>query len=165
MFFPQILVWFSTPDTVVVSRLLQRWPTLDELQRASSRDVGSFLRGNRIEESRIATLQELIGQAITAIKDKAVVESSVLIVARIVRQLEALRQAIAEHDKRIAELAESHPDYGIFSSLPGAGSAMRPRLIAALGAQRDRYPTASAIQCYAGIAPVTESGDKQKWVH
>jgi len=165
MFFPQILVWFSTPDTVVVSRLLQRWPTLDELQRASSRDVGSFLRENRIEESRIATLQELIGQAIAAIKDKAVVESSVLIVARIVRQLEALRQAIAEHDKRIAELAESHPDYGIFSSLPGAGSAMTPRLIAAFGTQRDRYPTASAIQCYAGIAPVTESSGKQKWVH
>jgi hypothetical protein len=60
-------------------------------------------------------LQELVKKAIVAVKDKAVVESSVLIVARIVRQLEALRQAIAEHDKKIAELAESHPDYSIFS--------------------------------------------------
>jgi hypothetical protein len=38
-------------------------------------------------------------------------------------------------------------------------------LIAAFGTQRDRYATASAIQCYAGIAPVTESSGKQKWVH
>jgi transposase len=89
----------------------------------------------------------------------------VLIVRRLVRQIEVLRESIAEQDKRIAEVAEAHPDYGIFSSLPGAGPAMAPRLIAAFGTQRERYPTASAIQCYAGIAPVTESSGKQKWVH
>ena len=66
-----------------------------------------------------------------------------LIVRRIVRQLETLREAIAEHDKKIAALAKSHPDFGIFSSLPGAGPAMAPRLIAAFGTQRDRYATAS----------------------
>jgi hypothetical protein len=64
--------------------------------------------------------------------------------------LEILRESITEHDKTIAELAQSHPDYGIFSSLPGAGPAMTPRLIAAFGTQRDRYATASALQCYAG---------------
>lgn len=31
--------------------------------------------------------------------------------------------------------------------------------------QRDRYATASALQCYAGTAPVTESSGKQKWGH
>jgi hypothetical protein len=123
---------------VVVGRLLQKWPTLDELQRASIKEVAGFLREHRIDDSRIVTLQQLIGKAIAAVKDKAVLESSVLIVARIVRQLEVLRQAIAEHDKRIAGLAASHPDYGIFSSLPGAGPAMVPRLIAAFGTQRDR---------------------------
>src|SRR6202011_816596 len=80
MFFPQILAWFSTPDTVVVSRLLQRWRTLDELQRAPSHDVESFLRENHIEKSRITALQELVKKAIAAVKDKAVLESSVLIV-------------------------------------------------------------------------------------
>ena len=88
-----------------------------------------------------------------------------LIVRRIVRQLEILHEAIAEHYKAIADLARSHPDYGIFSSLPGAGPAMVPRLIVAFGTQRDRYATAAALQCYAGIAPVTESSGKQKWVH
>ena len=165
VFFPQILAWFSTPDTVVVGCLLQKWPTLDKLQQAPVKEVADFLREHRIEDSRIVTLQELIAKAVAAVKDKAVVESSVLVVARIVRQLEVLRQAIAEHDKKIAGLAESHPDYGIFSSLPCAGPAMAPRLIAAFGTQRERYATASAIQCYAGIAPVTESSGKQKWVH
>lgn len=165
MFFPQVLDWFSTPDTVVVARLLLRWPTLEELQRAPEGDIAGFLSEHRIPDSRIDTLQQLIGQAVSAVNDGAVLESSVLIVRRIVRQLETLREAIAEHDKKIAGLAKSHPDYGIFSSLPGAGPAMAPRLIAAFGTQRDRYATASAIQCYAGIAPVTESSGKQKWVH
>lgn len=165
VFFPQVLEWFSTPDTVVVGRLLDRWPTLEDLQRTAAVEREQFLREHRIKDTRITSLQQLITEAIPAIKDKAVLDSSVLIVRRIVRQLEALREAIAEHDKRIAELAQSHPDYSIFSSLPGAGPAMAPRLIAAFGTQRDRYATASAMQCYAGIAPVTESSGKQKWVH
>jgi transposase len=165
MFFPQVLDWFSTVDTVVVGQLLQKWPTLEDLQRAPARAVADFLRKNRIPDARIAVLRKLIGQAVPAVKDTAVLESSVLIVRRIVGQLDALRASIVEHDKKIADLAESHPDYGIFSSLPGAGPAMAPRLIAAFGTQRDRYATAAAIQCYAGIAPVTESSGKQKWVH
>ncbi|MBV9036659.1 MAG: IS110 family transposase [Acidobacteriaceae bacterium] len=165
MFFPQVLDWFSTIDTIVVGQLLQKWPTLDKLQRASVTKVAAFLREHRIPESRITALQQLIQQSVVAIRDTAVLESSVLTVRRMIRQIEALRASIAEHDKRIAELAETHPDYGIFSSLPGAGPTMIPRLIAALGTQRERYATASAIQCYAGIAPVTETSGKQKWVH
>jgi hypothetical protein len=165
MFFPQVLDWFSTVDTVVVGQLLQEWPTLEGLQWAPVSAVAGFLREHRIPETRIAVLQQLMGQAVPAVKDTAVLESSVLIVRRIVGQLDALRTAIAEHDKKIADLAQSHPDYGLFSSLPGAGPAMAPRLIAAFGTQRDRYATAAAIQCYAGIAPVTESSGKQKWVH
>ena len=42
---------------------------------------------------------------------------------------------------------------------------MVPRLIAAFGTQRDRYASASAMQCHAGIAPVVESSGKQRWVH
>jgi transposase len=165
MFFPQVLEWFSAPDSVVVGRLLQKWSTLDALQRAPARQVARFLHGNRLPDSRIAALQQLIKHGVPAITDTAVLETSVLIVRRIVRQLEILHEAIAEHDKAIADLARSHPDYGIFSSLPGAGPAMVPRLIAAFGTQRDRYATAAALQCYAGIAPVTESSGKQKWVH
>jgi len=165
MFFPQVLDWFSTIDTAVVGQLLQKWPTLDELKRTSADKIAAFLRKHRLTDSRIAALQQLIQQSVVAIRDTAVLESSVLIVRRLVRQIEILRESIADHDKQIAESAEAHPDYGIFSSLPGAGPAMTPRLIAAFGTQRERYATASAIQCYAGIAAVTESSGKQKWVH
>ena len=165
MFFPQLLDWFSTVDTVVVGRLLQKWPTLEILQAAPANEVADLLNEQRIPESRITVLQQFIEKAIPAVRDKAVLESSVLIVRRIVGQLAALREAITEHDRKIADLTRSHPDYHLFSSLPGAGPVMVPRLIAAFGTQRDRYTTAAAMQCYAGIAPVVESSGKQKWVH
>jgi hypothetical protein len=104
MFFPQMLDWFSTIDTVVVGRLLQKWPTLELLQAAPVSEVAEFLSQHRIPDSRIIILQQLIGKAVPAIRDKAVLESSVLIVRRIVGQLEALREAITEHDRKIAAL-------------------------------------------------------------
>jgi hypothetical protein len=58
-----------------------------------------------------------------------------------------------------------HPDFFIFQSLPGAGAALAPRLLAALGSQLDRYTSAAEVQRYGGIAPVTERSGKRKWVH
>jgi hypothetical protein len=49
--------------------------------------------------------------------------------------------------------------------MPGAGAALAPRLLAALGTQRERYGNASQVQSYTGIAPVTERSGKKKWVH
>ena len=42
---------------------------------------------------------------------------------------------------------------------------LTPRLIAALGSQRERYQTAHEVQCYSGIAPVVATSGKQRWVH
>jgi hypothetical protein len=42
---------------------------------------------------------------------------------------------------------------------------MAPRLIAAMGSQRDRYQSAADIQRYSGIAPVVASSGKLRWVH
>ncbi|MEP6507650.1 MAG: IS110 family transposase [Gemmatimonadales bacterium] len=165
MFFPQLLEWFDNVDSVIVNQLLRKWPTLEQLQQAKQIRVAEFLRKHRVPDARVEILQQAIETSIPATKDCAVIEVSVLIVKRLVLQLEALREAIKEHDEQIASRTASHPDVSIFSSLPGAGPVMVPRLIAAFGTQRQRYATASEIQCYSGIAPVTESSGKQKWIH
>jgi hypothetical protein len=53
----------------------------------------------------------------------------------------------------------------LIDSFPGVGPVLAPRLIAALGTQRDRYQSASELQCYSGIAPVLASSGNQSWVH
>jgi hypothetical protein len=79
--------------------------------------------------------------------------------------METLRNQIVEYDRRIAELVESHPEGGLFGSLPGAGPVLTPRLIVAFGTQRERFASAEEVQRLSGIAPVTEKSGKSTYVH
>jgi hypothetical protein len=74
-------------------------------------------------------------------------------------------KAIGSYDQRIDTLARQHPDYVLMHSFLGAGEVLTPRLIAAMGSQRERYPSAYELQCYSGIAPVVAMSGKQRWVH
>jgi hypothetical protein len=104
-------------------------------------------------------------KAVTATHDQAVVSSCRTAVTAWAGLLRPLLQAIQDYDERIDRLAHQHPDYAVMNSFPGAGPVLTPRLIAALGSQRDRYQTAHEVQCYSGIAPVVTSSGKQRWVH
>ena len=89
-------------------------------------------------------------------RDQAVIRSSILIVQATVRLIQSLKQDIDRCEERIKELTKSHPDFVIFDSLPGAGEALVPRLIAAFGTQRERFASAREMQSYTGIAPVVK---------
>lgn len=58
--FPQILRWFDDPACAMVGKLLLRWPTLPDLQKASPKVLRKFfLQHNCRREERI---QERIEQ-------------------------------------------------------------------------------------------------------
>jgi len=69
------------------------------------------------------------------------------------------------YDDEIAVRAPRHPDYALFSCLPGAGPHLAPRLLVAFGEQRERFASAAEVQKYAGIAPVTERSGQKSWIH
>jgi transposase-like protein len=66
--------------------------------------------------------------------------------------LKQVLAAIAIYDEKIDSLARAHPDYALMNSFPGAGLALTPRLITAMGSRRERYQIAHEIQCYRRIA-------------
>ena len=66
---------------------------------------------------------------------------------------------------RSQTVSQTLPDYPLFRALPGAGTALAPRLLVAFGEQRERYASAAEFKEYTGIAPVTESSGKKHWVH
>ena len=87
-------------------------------------------------------------------------------VATLVAQLKLTIQAIKEFDQEIAATVEQLPDYALlFSPLPGAGAVLAPRLLAAFGEDRARYPCAAEVQKHSGIAPVTKRSGQMEWVH
>ncbi len=69
-------------------------------------------------------------------------------------QLKILLESIQRIEKEINKRYKAMADRKIFDSFPGAGAQYAPRLLVAFGSNRDRYQSASAVQKYAGIAPV-----------
>jgi transposase len=166
IYFPQMLDWFERLDTELVCALLERWPTLEELQKVPPARLRAFFLKHRCRDQELIN-RRLVGiqQAIPAIRDHAVVEAKSTVVKVMAQLIRSLVQGIAELDRRIEEAAAAHPDFFIFDSLPGAGAALAPRLLAAFGSQRERYGNAQELQSYSGIAPVTVRSGKKKWVH
>jgi len=149
-----------------VAKFLERWPTLEHLRQARQATVRKFLREHgRRNEERIEQQLAEVECAVEATHDQALLKAGVLAVRQLLGLIAQLHQAIAECDRQIHEVAEAHPDFAIIKSFPGAGAAMAPRLLAALGTQRDRFASANDLQCYSGIAPVKSSSGQQTWVH
>jgi transposase len=92
-------------------------------------------------------------------------QTGLLCIRNSIALLQVMRSDIATFDRQIAEVYRKHPDRVIMESFPGAGPALEPRLIAAVGSRRDRFDSANSLACFAGIAPVKESSGKSLWVH
>ena len=165
-YFPQVLQWFDSVDSPLVGALLQRWPNLMELQRAHPGTLRKFFHEHNCRsQERIRERIEAIQAAIPATVDAAILEGEAFEARGLVAVIATLRSHLDELDQRIAQLVAEHPEGSLFGSLPGAGAVLVPRLIVAFGTQRERYDSAYQIQCFSGIAPVTEASGKSRWVH
>src|SRR5579864_3371857 len=166
IYFPQMLEWFEQLDTELVCALLERWPTLEELQKVPPERLRTFFHKQRCRYPELIE-RRLVGirQAIPAIRDRAVIEAKSTVVKVSAQVIRSLVRGITDLDRKIEEAAAAHPDFFIFESLPGAGAVLAPRLLAAFGSQRERYTSAEEVQTYSGIAPVMKRSGKKKWVH
>jgi len=148
--------------------LLEKFPSQRELQRASPKQLANYLPKKRRliddppAEELLRDRIEFIRMAIPLTNDNAVLEHGRLVVENLVIMIRALNRSITECEKKIAELFEQHPDSTLFSSFPGAGAALAPRLAAAYGTDRDKFQDAQDMQQLSGIAPVTRSSGKTK---
>lgn len=165
-YYPVVLEWFKQIDNVLFCDFIQRWPTLKQARRARKATLTTFFHEHNVRREHV------LDQRLTAIKsavpltlDDAVIVPNRLQALMLVDQLRVLLDAIKQYDEQIEQVATQHADYALFSSLPGAGQHLAPRLLVAFGEQRDRFKSASELQQYAGIAPVTERSGKKHWVH
>ena len=166
LYFPQMLEWFDPVSTPLACTLLGRWPTLEQLQKVSPAKLrGFFHRHHSRQRELIERRIREIAEARPALNDRAIVKVQAAMVPLLVQLLEMLHQGIAKLDQQIAQAAAEHPDYYLFDVLPGAGPVMAPRLLAAMGSQRERYQSAAELQTFSGIAPVIERSGQKKWVH
>lgn len=165
-YFPQLLRWFGSVDSPLVADLLEKWPDLEQLRRTNPAKLARFFRAHNCrDEDRMQQRIQEIYTATAATEDAAVIEARSRRALAGVQHLRVAWATIAALEARIEEVVAEHPDAPIFSSLPGAGQATVPRLIAAFGTRRERFDTAYQLQSYSGIAPVQKASGKTRTVH
>lgn len=165
-YYPHVLDWFKEKDTTIFCDFISRWPSLNSVKKARKQTLIDFFnkhnaRYRDVNDKRIQAIKD--AEPLTV--DDAVIAPNVLLVECLIPQFKQLMLSIERFDNEIKALYNQHADKFIFDSLPGAGPQLAPRLLAAMGANRDRYQSAQEIQKYAGIAPVTERSGKQEWIH
>ena len=165
-YFPQALDWFDHRDTPLFCDFLTRWSTLQQVKRAHAATLENFFHDHNVRrEPLVARRVEGIKSAIPLTQDVAVIQSFQLLAITLVDQLRTLLRAIARFDEEIALVTPKLPDYKLFSTLPGSGPTLAPRLLTAFGEQRERFQNAGQVQRYSGVAPVTQRSGKKSWVH
>ena len=165
-YFPQALEWAGDLRRAGACEFLAAWPSLEAVQRARRSDLRRFYHQHRrLSAEARQKLFEAIDHARPLTQDRALVEASALMTQTLVEQLRSVIASVARLDQALQELFGQHPDQELFDRLPGAGEALGPRLAAAFGTDRERYQSAQEIQQFSGVAPVTESSGKMRWVH
>ena len=165
-YYPQPLEWFEDKDTQVFCEFLLEYPTLKAAQTATSEELTKFFHmHNVVRKTAINRRLESIKESKPLTEDESVIETMKLLINTWVQQLLILLLNIQYFDQEIEQLFNAHPDSNLFSSLPGAGPHLAPRLLVAFGEDRNRYQSAQEIIRYAGIAPVKEKSGKKEWIH
>jgi len=166
LYFPQALDWIGELDSLQACDFLQRWPTLEAVQKARPAQLKKFYNQHHCRRPQLIEQRiEQIGQARALTQDTALVEASYRMVLALVAQLRPLISTLVQWQQEISQLFAQHPDATLFASFPGAGPVFAPRLEAAFGSRRDRFSSAQEILQFSGVAPVTQKSGKSHQVH
>lgn len=136
------------------------------VKHARTNSIVKFFRakgGNAVSNTEKSV--KAINEAIPLTEDHSVILPHKLLVTAICKQILTIIVNARIYDREISQLFNSMADAGLFNSLPGTGPCIAPRLLAALGEDRDRFNSAQEIQNYAGLSPVTERSGQKSWVH
>jgi transposase len=147
-------------------RFVVAFPTPAELVAAGKRKWEKFLHAHKLYRPQTADkrLAAFAGAAAFASPNPAVTRAKALLAVTTARQLCVLQSQLDEYRRRIEALFRDHPDRDCFGSLPGAGAKLAPRLLAELGANRQVFASAQALQNYAGTSPVTKQSGRSRVV-
>ncbi len=163
-YFPLALIMLAELDTLMACAFLLRWPTFDKLSRTRDQTIREFYTWHRSRSSaKIEARIEALRNAVALTNDEAIVEVGRIAVTAMVPVIKALLESIAMVDLELDQAYQSHAEFELIDSFPGAGRVMGPRLLAILGTDRSRFESATELQCMTAAAPVTiQSGTSRR---
>jgi transposase len=140
--------------TGLAADFILKYPTLRALQEAPLHRVRQFFLGHscRLTEGLQDRLRQIAATAPVTTQAHWNNPHSFMACA-LADQLKALVERLDQMEELIAVVAAQHPNAPLAKSVPGAGPALEPRLMAALGTRPERCPSAAALAAHHGVAP------------
>ena len=146
-YYPQALEWFKEKDTFIFCDFISKWPSLTTVKKARKQTLLDFFNRHNSHYETVNNARLLsIKEAVPLTKDEGVIAPNQLLVEVLIAQFKVLLMGIEQLDKAIKQLYKKQQDKAIFDSLPGAGPQIAPRLLAAMGSNRDRYQSCEEVQ-------------------
>lgn len=155
---------FSSVDRQITLAFVRRYPTPERAERIGPSRMERFLaresyRGRVPAPVLLGRLREhLIGASAGTIAGR---QPGALAYCDL---LELLNRQLDEFDRAVADALARHPDAELFHSFPGVGAHTAAVLLAEIGEDRERFPSAASLLAEAGLAPVTQSSGRSRRV-
>ena len=163
-YFPEVLkLGAAKIYAVFLIRFLLKYPTLQSAQKAGPSRLRKFFFGCGAK-TKVEDRVKLLMAATALSDDEVILRSCSRRVIAICKLIETYNHQVKQYDAEIKTLVRQHTDYKVFASFPGASDKTQGRMIAALGDDRSRFPTAASLQTASGIAPLTTQSGKTKFV-
>lgn len=144
---------------------LTRWPSLEQLQTARPETLKQFYYQHNVRSTR--TVNERLA-AVAAAKPLTTCQAILLPAGCKIRWLSESFAQIQKHldilELHIDQIFRQHPDQALFANLPGAGRALRPRLLATFALEAPQLDSAAAAQRLFGLCPVIVASGQRRWV-
>jgi transposase len=163
-------------------RLVERWPTRDELAMATREELIELAR-----KGRHGWPDRLADQIAAALKQAHFVARPPMIRAKAegirlaATQLLLIGRQRRAWERRMGELllaskrgdvdrfgaddeGQKFPDGEIYLSFPGLGDRLAARVAGEIGDHVEQFGSPNSLQCYAGKAPVTRRSGKSEFV-
>lgn len=156
---------FPVIDSRIALAFLRRYPSPADARGLGEKRLAAFLERNGYSGRSSAT--ELLGRlrcAPVCSLGEVETEARRTAVLGLVAALESVVAQVTELDLRIARGVRAHPDAKVFLPLfkDPRSVLTTARLIAEIGDDRARYPSAEALAADAGVAPVARESGKRK---
>jgi transposase len=164
-FWPGAAAIFADVASPIALAFLTRYPTPHSAERLGEKRLARFLGqhaycGRRPPGDLLARLRSAPTPHAGELEADAsgeVVRALVAVLTPLVTQIQQLSAAL------VAALPQ-HPDGAVVQSLPRSGGVNAAQILAELGDDRTRFPTAEQLAAEAGVAPVTRASGKHRGV-
>jgi transposase len=160
MYYPAAIGLFTQAHSLISLAFLEFCPTPQAALALTKEDLEAFLLSHNYKHMQ--RLDELYNRLQTPMPNATVQDGHVEYVLMVIPLLRCLFARKRDLKKQVVTVFNTHPEAAWWKSFPGTKGALTPaRLLAWIGDDRNRFPTANTLQAIAGTVPITRSSNKR----